>query len=126
MNAVWYFALAVAAAFSALYIKQIRPDFALAVTLGAVAVLLSAVVPSIAFIISVIRSELSTIDTKFIISVFIIIGTTYLAEFSSDLCIDAGEKALASHIESLGKITVALIAMPIVKDVFTLIINLLE
>ena len=42
-----------------------------------------------------------------------IIGITYLAEISSDLCKDAGAGALASQIELFGKLSILALCMPI-------------
>lgn len=127
-DVIIYFALAIAATFAAVYLKQIRPDFALCITLAAVALLLSGAIPRIGVLVSDIRtfSSLGGIPDGYITSILKIIGITYIAEFSADICMDAGEKAIASHVETIGKITVAFIALPIIEDVFSLIINLLE
>lgn len=123
-----YFALAIVVAFSALYIKQIRPDFAICITLAGVALLLWGIIPRVNLLINDIKSfwAIKGINNEYISSVLKIIGITYLSEFSADICTDAGEKALAKHIETIGKVTVAFIALPIVQDVFSLILNLLE
>ncbi|BCN30394.1 SpoIIIAC/SpoIIIAD family protein [Anaeromicropila herbilytica] len=42
-----------------------------------------------------------------------IIGITYIAEFSSSLCKDAGHAAIANQIELVGKLTILTISMPI-------------
>ena len=42
-----------------------------------------------------------------------IIGITYLAEFSSDLCKDAGATSLASQIELFGKLSILVLCMPV-------------
>lgn len=127
-NTIAYFMLAVSAAIAALYVKQIRPDFALCITLAGAIILMAGVVPRIGILISDIKSfsELSSMSSEYIFAILKIIGITYLAEFSADICIDAGERTLASHVETIGKITVAFIALPIIEDVFSLIINLLE
>lgn len=42
-----------------------------------------------------------------------IIGITYICEFSSDICKDAGFQAVAGQIEILGKLTVMFAGLPI-------------
>lgn len=42
-----------------------------------------------------------------------IIGITYLSEFSSDLCRDAGAATLATQIELFGKLSILVLCMPI-------------
>ncbi len=45
-----------------------------------------------------------------------IIGITYLAEFSADLCKDAGAGTLASQIELFGKLSILVLCMPIITS----------
>ncbi len=42
-----------------------------------------------------------------------IVGITYVAEFASELCKDAGYSAIASQIEVAGKLTILTISMPV-------------
>lgn len=44
---------------------------------------------------------------------FKVIGITYICEFSSDICRDAGYQAVAGQIEVLGKLTVMFAGLPI-------------
>lgn len=128
MSMVGYFALAVATAFAAVYIKQIRPDFALLVTLAGVAVILSGVVPQISLIVGNIQAfaQRGNFPNDYFVPMFKIIGISYVAQFAADICRDAGEGALSTHIETLGKVIMTFVALPIVEDVFSLIIELLE
>lgn len=45
------------------------------------------------------------------------IGITYLAEFSSNICKDAGSTAIASQIELFAKLSVLVLSMPIVLSI---------
>ncbi len=123
-----YFAAAIIIAFLALYVKQIRPDFALCIALSGVVFLLWGVFPKLNLLISDIRSfsALRGIEGDYVSAIFKIIGITYLCEFASDICTEAGEVSLSKHVETIGKITVAFIALPIVEDVFSLILDLLR
>lgn len=42
-----------------------------------------------------------------------IVGITYIAEFASSLCKDAGHGAISSQIELVGKLTILSVSMPI-------------
>ena len=42
-----------------------------------------------------------------------VIGITYICEFSSDICRDAGYQAVAGQIEVLGKLTVMFAGLPV-------------
>ena len=51
-------------------------------------------------------------------------GICILTQFASDSCKDAGESALASKMELAGKISVVLIAMPLLQSVAELAFSL--
>lgn len=123
-----YFAAVIATAFAAVYIKQVRPDFALLVSLSGVLLIFTGIVPRLSVLINDVRTftQIGGMGQSYVYPVLKIIGITYIVQFASDICLDAGEKALSAHIETLGKITVAFIALPIVEDVFSLIIGLME
>ena len=44
-----------------------------------------------------------------------IIGITYIAEFASDLCKDAGYQTIAGQIQTFGKLSVLVISVPILN-----------
>ena len=59
-----------------------------------------------------IRSYLSGSE-EYLSILFRVIGITYICEFSSDICRDAGYQAVAGQIEVLGKLTVMFAGLPI-------------
>ncbi len=54
-----------------------------------------------------------------------IIGISYICEFSSQICIDAGEGAIASKIELAGKVLIMFISIPIITRLLSLITSLM-
>jgi len=59
-----------------------------------------------------IRSYLSGSE-EYLSILFRLIGITYICEFSSDICRDAGYQAVAGQIEVLGKLVVMFAGLPI-------------
>ncbi|MFA5528341.1 MAG: stage III sporulation protein AD, partial [Peptostreptococcales bacterium] len=57
--------------------------------------------------------------------IFKILGVCYLADFTAQVCKDAGEGAIASKIEFAGKIIIVYLALPVFLSVIDLINNLL-
>lgn len=53
------------------------------------------------------------IDMSYITTLIKMLGITYLAEFSSGLCKDAGYQNIAVQIEMFGKITILVLSLPI-------------
>lgn len=66
-------------------------------------------------VLSVINrmQEYVRLDTGYIAILIKMIGITYVAEFSSNLCKDAGYQAVAGQIEMFGKLSILVISMPV-------------
>ena len=45
------------------------------------------------------------------------VGIGYICQFTSDICSDAGESAIASKIELAGRVELLLIALPLATEV---------
>lgn len=64
--------------------------------------------------------QMVAIDMEYMALLMKMIGVTYLSEFASALCRDAGYSAVAGQIELVGKLTILTIGMPIVMALFEL------
>ena len=53
------------------------------------------------------------IDHSYITTLLKMLGITYIADFSSAICKDAGYQAIAAQIEIFGKLTVMVLSMPV-------------
>lgn len=110
--------IALFAAVSALlaaWVKTVKPEYSLWIILGsgtflglAVLMKLEVVVQELEFL----RNFFSGYGSYFKL-LLKIIGITYLAEFSSDLCKDAGATVLASQMELFGKLSILVLCMPV-------------
>lgn len=69
--------------------------------------------------------KLLSVDMEYIALLMKMIGVTYLSEFSSALCRDAGYSAVAGQIELVGKLTILTIGMPIVLALFELMVAMI-
>lgn len=108
-------AIGVAAAVLAAWMKNIKAEYALwivfavSIFLGlAVLMKLEAILEELRFLQNYFTGYASYI--KLLIK---IIGITYLSEFSSDLCKDAGASTLASQMELFGKLSILVLCMPV-------------
>lgn len=128
MNIVGVAALAICAALVTLYLRPTRPEMAQLVSLGAGLVIFSMLLPYLSLAVESFNdlSQKSGIDNRLIAPVIKIIGIAYVAQFGSQMCADAGESALAGWVEAAGKIMIALIALPIAREVLAMIISILE
>ena len=69
--------------------------------------------------------KLISIDMEYIALLLKMIGVTYLSEFSSSICRDAGYSAVAGQIELVGKLSILTIGMPIVLALFELMVAMI-
>ena len=65
------------------------------------------------------------LDMEYVALLMKMIGVTYLSEFASSLCRDAGYSAVAGQIELVGKLTILTIGMPIVLALFELMVDMI-
>ena len=69
--------------------------------------------------------KLISVDMEYIALLMKMIGVTYVSEFASAICRDAGYSAVAGQIELVGKLTILTIGMPIVFALFELMVAMI-
>ena len=122
MNISTVCALALITAFIVIFINQYRPEFS-SLTITAASVIILTIVAKNALPLineyfgvaknSGISSELFTIIIK-------CVGISYMTAFTSDLCKDFGQNSLCSKVEMAGKISVIIIASPLIIKIIEL------
>lgn len=63
----------------------------------------------------------SGIDAKLLVPVLKITGMAYITQFSVDVCKDVGQNSIAGKIETVGKIMMLVVAVPIVTSLIHII-----
>lgn len=53
------------------------------------------------------------IDNLYLVSILKMIGITYVAEFSSSICRDAGYGGVATQIQTFAKLSILVLSMPV-------------
>ena len=122
MNIVTICAMALVTAFIVIFINQYRPEFSSLTITAASAIILTVVAKNVFPLLneyygiaknSGISSELFTIIIKSV-------GISYMTAFTSDLCKDFGQNSLCSKVEMSGKISVIIIASPLIVKIIEL------
>ena len=121
MNVIGICAIAVTAALLAVFIKQYREEYgAVIIVIVSVTVLTAIAVnilPLIGEYLGIAQS--SGIDTGVFSIILKALGICYLTVFAGDVCRDLGQTALAGRVELAGKLAVAILAMPLVKQIMS-------
>ena len=116
MNIATICSLALITAFVVVFINQYRPEFSSLTITAASAIILTVIAKNALPLInqylgiaknSGISSELFTIIIKSV-------GISYMTVFTSDLCKDFGQNSLCAKVEMAGKISVIIIASPLI------------
>ena len=101
----------------ALQLKSVRPEYSVYIGMATCVILffygvskLSLVVDTLQYIQNYI--QISDIYIKVLLK---IIGITYVAEFSSAICRDAGYQAVAGQIEVFSKLVILAVSMPVLQ-----------
>lgn len=99
----------------ALELKALKSEYAIYLCLGVSVLIFGYVVERLDVIIEGIEAiqEALPFHIGYIQSLIKIIGITYVAEFASDLCKDAGYQTIAGQIQMFGKISVLAVSIPI-------------
>lgn len=107
--------IGLAAVLLAIQIKGGRPEYEIFVTMGACLCIFFFLVTKLQVVMDAINQMQSYIrlDAKYVAVLLKMIGITYVAEFSSNLCKDAGYQAVAGQIEMFGKLSILVISMPV-------------
>lgn len=107
--------IGLAAVLLAIQVKGGRPEYEIFITMGACLCIFFFLVTKLEVVMDAINEMQSYIrlDAKYVAVLLKMIGITYVAEFSSNLCRDAGYQAVAGQIEMFGKLSILVISMPV-------------
>lgn len=111
------FGIAVISSFSYLYVKKFNPEYAIAVELAGVGLVVVSVLPYLRDAIDFFynTSEDVHIDRDYISIILKTVGISFFTQLAGDICRDSGMNAVATKIEFAGKLMLAVLAVPVAK-----------
>lgn len=107
--------LGIAGVLMALQLKSLKSEYAVYLCLGVSLLIFFSVTEKLSMIVEgleMIRNYLP-LNAGYLQTLLKIVGITYIAEFASDLCRDAGYQTIAGQIQMFGKLTVLTVSIPI-------------
>lgn len=109
-----------------LLIRQFRPEYAPPMSLCLTLFVTLAAIATLVPIMNYLRSiELERFG-EYLPYLFKSMGISFLSTTASDLCRDCGENAVAVKLELLGKCEIALLSLPLLGELMTLAVNLMQ
>ena len=120
-------AVGVVASAAALHLKSDRPELAFAVVLAAGVLGFSLLLSEVGEVVSVFSEVAASTGMQGSVytSILKMIGIGYLTEIAAETVADFGSQSLATKITLAGKLSVFLLAMPIFKNLLTVVSELL-
>ena len=127
MNIVQIGVLGIAGALLAIQLKQQKAEFSIYLCVGINLLIFFSIFNYLEVIIETMHEVASTInlDNTYITTLLKMLGVTYVAEFSSGICKDAGYQTIASQIEIFSKLTILVLSLPILVALLQTIQNFL-
>ncbi len=106
--------IGIVAAFFALPLKKEKAEYAMAIGMIAGILIFFYVLAEVSYVTDFINEVLKylPIDKSYMFILFKILGITYIAEFSSNICKDAGYSSVAGQIEIFAKLSVLILSIP--------------
>lgn len=116
MNMIKIACLGLSGVMLGLFLKQIRSPFSEMLSLAVCLLIVFYGISRLSVIFELIDTlgTYVSIQKKYFQILLKIIGITYVADFSSSICRDAGYSAIAGQIEIFGKISILTISSPII------------
>ncbi len=104
-----------AGALLAVQFKSGKAEYGIYISIALSLLLFFSVLEHLRTVVSAVRrlGDYIRIDQAYVGTLVKMMGITYIAEFSSSICKDAGYQTIAAQIEIFGKLSVLVLSMPV-------------
>jgi len=108
-------------------IRGFKPEFAIYVVIATVILIFAMAVDKLKVVFDFLQSiyDQLTYGKTFFPIIIKVLAVAYLADFTSQICKDAGEGAIAGKVELAGKVIIFYLATPILIAILELINSIL-
>ncbi len=120
-------AIAIVGVIMASIVKSFKPEFSIYVVLATIVIIFLMALNKLTAVFQLLSSVYGemTYGKDFFPIIVKVLVVAYLADFTSQLCKDAGEGAIGSKVELAGKIVIFYLSMPILLAILELINSIL-
>ena len=120
--------LCVVAALLAVVVRRGSPEAALLLSLGATTVVLLSLAASLETLMGFLGQlvEESGLSKELFIPLYKTVGIALVVKLGGSLCRDAGESALSSVVETAGAVCALITALPLLRAVLALLLELMR
>ena len=115
MDVIRFVLIGTAGLLLAIILKEVRPEYALYVSLATGICLLLGASGKLNYLMEMLQrmKEYLPVDTTYLNALLKMIGITYIGQFGAGLCKDAGYSSIAGQIELFSKLSILALSMPV-------------
>lgn len=115
MNIIQIGIIGITGALFAIQLKQQKAEYAIYICIAIGLLIFFSIVNHLEVIVETLREigQFISLDTAYIGTLLKMLGITYIAEFASGICKDAGYQTIATQIEMFSKLTILVLSLPI-------------
>ena len=115
MNALQIGIIGVAGSLLALQFKSGKSEYGIYISIALSILVFVGILGHLETLIETMRriGSYINVDSVYIATLLKMLGITYVSEFSSSICKDAGYQTIAGQIEIFGKLAVFVLSMPV-------------
>lgn len=127
MEIIQIVGLGLAAVILLLILKEQGSSMGILVTIAFGVLIFMLILDKISAVLTVFQelSSRANVNLIYVSTMFKVVGIAYLAEFSAQICRDAGSQAIAGKIELAAKIIILTLAIPILLAILEAIVALM-
>ena len=111
----------------ALFLKESKPEYSVYLSFAVGICILGYAVEKLSYLFESIKKiqEFLPLDEKYVLVLLKMTGATYIGQFSSSICKDAGYAAIAGQIELFVKLYLMVLSLPVLLALVETIHNFL-
>ena len=112
----------------ALTVKKDKPELAVLTALGTSVLILISLTEKVGVIINDLRVMIENcgVDIKYFVIAIKAVGIAYIAQFAAEILRECGESAIASKVETAGKLSILSLAMPVMTSFLELCVRVVN
>lgn len=126
MSIVSICVIAIVATILSLTVRRYNAELSLLISIGASVIILLSVIQYVLTSVETVTTMLlkADINSQYILILLKVIGICFVTEFACDCTKEAGYDSLSSNIALAGKIIVLITAMPLFKNILSVVTSL--
>lgn len=108
-------------------LKDFRPEFIIFISIITGLIIFSLILNKLVYVVEVMKnlSLKANLEIEYFSIILKIIGMSYIVELGSQICRDADQNSIAMKIELAGKVSIMILAIPILMSLMDLILKIL-